>query len=135
MRHPSRKSPDVKTLKPGMTVYLLPCDNKQDRQRAVEGEIVRIGRKYISVKRKVDVIIPVLYQFDFTDDYCEKPGVYGRSYLLFFSMDEIDDYFLHRELMKKVHAEANYAYYLSTHQLKQICDLLEKGKRIYQESK
>ena len=33
--------------------------------------------------------------------------------------------------MAKVNTNSNYAYYLTTHQLKQICDLLEKGKRVY----
>lgn len=131
MRHPSSKNPDVKTLKPGMTVYLLPSEAK-DKLRVKEAEIVKIGRKYVSVKERYSGgFFPLLYQFDFTDSYLEKPGVYGRSFDLFFSTEEIDDYFLHRELMAKVHTETNYAYYLTTHQLKQICDLLDKGKRIY----
>lgn len=131
MRHPSSKNPDVKTLKPGMTVYLLPTEAK-DKLRVKEAEIVKIGRKYVSVKERYSGgFFPLLYQFDFTDRYLEKPGVYGRSFDLFFSMEEIDDFFLHRELMAKINTKTNYAYYLTTHQLKQICDLLDKGQRIY----
>lgn len=131
MRHPSSKNPDVKTLKPGMTVYLLPTEAK-DKLRVKEAEIVKIGRKYVSVKEKYSGgLFPLLYQFDFTDRYLEKSGVYGRSFDLFFSMEEIDDFFLHRELMAKINTKTNYAYYLTTHQLKQICDLLDKGQRIY----
>ena len=132
MRRPFRKTPNVKDLKLGMTVYLLPCDNRRKKNEATEAEIVKIGRKYISVKERFNGgLFPLLYQFDFTDNYLQKPGVYGRDFDLFFSMDEIDDYFLHNELMGKIHTETNYAYYLTTHQLKQICDLLDKGKRIY----
>lgn len=132
MRHPSRKTPDVKTLKPGMTVYLLSCDSKRDRRNIKEAEIVKIGRKYISVMEKYSGgLFPLLYQFDFTDNYLQKSGVYGRDFDLFFSTEEIDDYFLHMEMMAKINTETNYAYYLTTHQLKQICDLLDKGKRIY----
>lgn len=131
MRHPSRKTPDVKDLKPGMTVYLLPWDAK-DKARVKEAEIVKIGRKYISVKEKTgQAWFPLLMQFDFNNSYLEKPGDYGRNFDLFFSVEEIDDFFLHRELMAKINTETNYAYYLTTHQLKQICDLLDKGKRIY----
>ena len=129
MRYPFRKTPDMKDLKLGMTVYLLRYGAK-DKLGAVEGEIVKIGRKYISIKEKrSSQFFPIVYQFDFTDGYLEKPGVYGRSFDLFFSMEEIDDFFLHQEMMEKINAMSNYAYYLTTHQLKQICDLLEKGKR------
>ena len=34
--------------------------------------------------------------------------------------------------MAKINTKTNYAYYLTTHQLKQICDLLDKGQRIYE---
>lgn len=134
MRHPFRKTPDVKSLKMGMTVFMLPFDGKRtDKSRVKEAEIVKIGRKYISVKMKdSSSLFPLLYQFDFTDDYYEKPDACGRrDYGLFFSMEEIDDFFLHRELIAKINTESNYAYYLTTHQLKQICALLDKGKRIY----
>jgi len=73
----------------------------------------------------------VLIQFDATNGYLEKLDRYGRSFELFFSLKEIDDYFLHRELVGKVNTMTNWAYYLNNHQLKQICDLLEKGKRIH----
>ena len=132
MRHPSRKTPNVKDLKPGMTVYLLSLDSKRDKRNMKEAEIVKIGRKYISVKERYSGgLFPLLYQFDFTDNYLQKSGEYGRDFDLFFSTEEIDDYFLHNELMGKIHTETNYANYLTTHQLKQICDLLDKGKRIY----
>ncbi len=135
MRYPFRKTRDMKDLKPGMTVYLLRYGAK-DKLDAVEGEIVKIGRKYISVKeKKSSQFFPIVHLFDFTDGYLEKPGVYGREFDLFFSPEEIDDFFLHRERMAKIQTLSDYAYYLTTHQLKQICDLLEKGKRNYQSLK
>lgn len=140
MGHPSRKNPDVKTLKPGMTVYLLPIyvgRGKRGIEHLKEAEITKIGRKYVSVKEKSGKLwFPKVLQFDMTNDYLEKPNeYYGRDYDLFFSVEEAKDYFLHGDLIAKINTGVNYAYYLNTHQLKQICDLLEKGKRIYQESK
>ena len=46
MRHPSRKYPDVKTLKPGMVVYLLPIyvgRGKRGMEHLKEAEITKIG--------------------------------------------------------------------------------------------
>ena len=135
MRHPSRKYPDVKTLKPGMVVYLLPIyvgRGKRGMEHLKEAEITKIGRKYVSVKEKSGKLwFPKTIQFDSTNNYLEKPGDYGRDYDLFFSVDEAKDFFLHEELMAKINTDSNYAHYLTTHQLKQICDLLEKGKRVY----
>lgn len=131
VRYSTRLNPDIKTLKPGMTVYLLPC-GAEDKRPVKEGEIVKVGRRYVSVKEKTGIaFFPVLIQFDATNGFLEKLGKYGRSFELFFSLKEIDDYFLHRELVGKVNNMSNYAYYLNNHQLKQICDLLEKGKRIH----
>lgn len=75
-------------FKVDQTVYILLIGNaavrKTDEERVIEGKVVSVGRKYITVEANYREI-----KFDITDDFKEKSSYGGRDYELHLSEEEI----------------------------------------------
>lgn len=75
-------------FKVDQTVYILLIGNaavrKTDEERVIEGKVVSVGRKYLTVKADYREI-----KFDITDDFEEKSSYGGRDYELHLSEEEI----------------------------------------------
>lgn len=117
----------------GMPVYLTKYGNEYKRtpdETIINGVISKVGRKYVTVKCGYWE-----EQFDMTDNYAQKPGPFGRDYVIHFSRMAVSDYFHCMKLRADILKRINAVDYLSKHQLQQISYLLDKGEEMQRKEK
>lgn len=109
----------------GATLVVLYSDKYSKREGSIkECEVVKIGRKYLTVKYSVSGITE---EFHLTDHYkgMEKSD-YTRKLKLFESREKLDEYLAHEQLLDSVVSQvsSNKLSKMSYENLKQLEKLL-----------
>lgn len=82
---------DVKQFKIGQIVWLVPTDRQRyKKSEPIEYKIVKIGRKYLEVK-KDELEHWEGVKFDVTDDFKHFNKGYSADWKIYFSLQSIED--------------------------------------------